>query len=249
MDLRFSPEENAFRAEVRTFFQNEIPLPIRRKVIEGRELTKDDIVAAHKRLHAKGWAVPGWSTQWGGKDWTSVQFYIFCEEMQIAGVPPPVGFNVTMHGPVLIQFGTEKQKAHHLPRIAALDGVNRLLKSLERESMRNHRRGIELSRTKELRHLDPRVVHPSPDYPVHRDPFENDLGRKVHFQRLGRDAQHLNPSSQAHLLERLVDCRAHSAHLQHHVYPEPFGRPLHRRLHARWMNGVMRAHRRRQREP
>ena len=121
MDLRFSPEENAFRAEVRTFFQNEIPLPIRRKVIEGRELTKDDIVAAHKRLHAKGWAVPGWSTQWGGKDWTSIQFYIFGEEMQIAGVPPPVGFNVTMHGPVLIQFGTEKQKAHHLPRIAACD--------------------------------------------------------------------------------------------------------------------------------
>jgi pimeloyl-CoA dehydrogenase large subunit len=121
MDLRFSPEENAFRAEVRTFFQNEIPLAIRRKLIEGRELTKDDIVTAHKRLHAKGWAVPGWPVEWGGQDWTSVQFYIFGEEMQIAGVPPPVGFNVTMHGPVLIQFGTEKQKAQFLPRLASCD--------------------------------------------------------------------------------------------------------------------------------
>ena len=121
MDLRFSPEENAFRAEVRTFFQNEIPLSIRRKTIEGRELTKDDIVTSHKRLHTKGWAVAGWPTQWGGKDWSSIQFYIFGEEMQLAGVPSPVGFNVTMHGPVLIQFGTEKQKAHHLPRIAACD--------------------------------------------------------------------------------------------------------------------------------
>ncbi len=121
MDLRFSPEENAFRAEARTFFQNEIPLAIRRKSIEGRELTKDDLVTSHKRLHAKGWAVAGWPTQWGGKDWSSIQFYIFGEEMQLAGVPSPVGFNVTMHGPVLIQFGTEKQKAHHLPRIAACD--------------------------------------------------------------------------------------------------------------------------------
>ena len=121
MDLRFSAEENAFRAEVRSFFQTEIPLAIRAKVIEGRELTKADIVTSHKRLHAQGWAVAGWPTQWGGKDWSSIQFYIFGEEMQLAGVPSPVGFNVTMHGPVLIQFGTEKQKAHHLPRIAACD--------------------------------------------------------------------------------------------------------------------------------
>jgi pimeloyl-CoA dehydrogenase large subunit len=121
MDLRFSPEENAFRAEVRSFFQTEIPLSIRRKVIEGRELAKADIVASHKLLHKRGWAVPGWPKEWGGTDWTSIQFYIFGEELQLAGVPPPVGFNVTMHGPVLIQFGTEAQKRHHLPRMAACD--------------------------------------------------------------------------------------------------------------------------------
>ena len=121
MDLRFSPEENAFRAEVRDFFQKEIPLEIRRKVIEGRELAKADVVTAHKTLHKRGWAVPGWPEEWGGQPWTSVQFYIFGEEMQLAGVPPPVGFNVTMHGPVLIQFGTEEQKRYHLPRMAACD--------------------------------------------------------------------------------------------------------------------------------
>ena len=121
MDLRYSPEENAFRAEVREFFEKEIPLEIRRRVIEGRELAKADIVASHKALHKRGWAVPGWPKEWGGQDWTSVQFYIFGEEMQLAGVPPPVGFNVTMHGPVLIQFGTPEQKKYHLPRMAACD--------------------------------------------------------------------------------------------------------------------------------
>ena len=121
MDLRFSPDENAFRAEVRQFFQTEIPLAIRRKVIEGRELTKQDIVTSHKAMHKQGWATPGWPKEWGGTGWTPVQFYMFGEEMQTNGVPPPVGFNVSMHGPVLIQFGTEKQKQHFLPRIASCD--------------------------------------------------------------------------------------------------------------------------------
>ncbi len=121
MDLRFSPEENAFRAEVRKFMQTEVPLAVRRKVIEGRELTKQDIVTSHKTLHKRGWATPGWPKEWGGTGWSPIQFYMFGEEMQVNGVPSPVGFNVSMHGPVLIQFGTEKQKKYHLPRIAACD--------------------------------------------------------------------------------------------------------------------------------
>ncbi len=121
MDFRFSPEDNSFRAEVRHFFQTEIPLAIRRKVIEGRELTKADIVTSHKAMHKRGWAVAGWPKEWGGTGWTPVQFYMFGEEMQLNGVPPPVGFNVNMHGPVLIQFGTEKQKKQFLSRIAACD--------------------------------------------------------------------------------------------------------------------------------
>ncbi len=121
MDLAFTPEETAFRADVRKFFLTEVPLAIRAKVMEGRELAKADVVATQKILHKRGWATPGWPKEWGGTGWTPVQFYMFGEEMQLNGVPPPLGFNVSMHGPVLIQFGTEKQKKHHLPRMAALD--------------------------------------------------------------------------------------------------------------------------------
>ena len=121
MDLRFTPEETAFRAEVRKFMQTEIPFAIRRKVIEGRELTKADIVTSHKAMHKRGWASPNWPKEWGGQDWSPVQFYIYGEEMQTNGVPPPLGFNISMNGPVLIQFGTEAQKQRFLPRMAALD--------------------------------------------------------------------------------------------------------------------------------
>ena len=121
MDLRFSPEENDFRQEVRTFFQTEVPLAIRTKVIEGRHLTKEDMVTAQKALHRKGWAVYQWPKEWGGCGWTPVEQYIFLEEMQLNGVPPPLGFNANMNGPVIIQFGTEAQKKRFLPRMASLD--------------------------------------------------------------------------------------------------------------------------------
>jgi pimeloyl-CoA dehydrogenase large subunit len=121
MELRFSEEENAFREEMRRFFRTHVPEAIRKKVAEGRHLDKAELVAAHKALHSKGYAVPHWPKQWGGADWTPVQHYIYTEELQFNCVPPPLAFNVSMCGPVIIAFGTEEQKRRFLPRMAALD--------------------------------------------------------------------------------------------------------------------------------
>ena len=53
MDLRFSPEENAFRQELRSFFRSAVPESIRTKVMEDRHLSKEELVASHKALHAQ----------------------------------------------------------------------------------------------------------------------------------------------------------------------------------------------------
>ena len=66
MDLRFTPEENAFRADVRAFMKDHLPPAIRNKMIEGRRLGKEDLIAWQRILNAKGWAVPHWPKQWGG---------------------------------------------------------------------------------------------------------------------------------------------------------------------------------------
>jgi pimeloyl-CoA dehydrogenase large subunit len=121
MDLRFTPEEQAFREEVRTFFQTQIPQEIRRKLSEGRHLSKQDIVTAHRILNARGWAVPHWPKAWGGQDWSPVQRYIFGEELQRAAVPNPLQFNVYMVGPVIATFGNEEQKRRFLPATANID--------------------------------------------------------------------------------------------------------------------------------
>ena len=121
MDLRFTSEEIAFRDEVRTFCRTEIPAEIRRKVSEGRSLTKDDYVTSQRILNAKGWAVPHWPQEWGGRDWTPIQRYIYTEELFQAAVPLPQQFNCYMFGPVLATFGRQDQKERFLPRAANLD--------------------------------------------------------------------------------------------------------------------------------
>ncbi|SEP07821.1 pimeloyl-CoA dehydrogenase, large subunit [Methylobacterium sp. ap11] len=121
MDLRFTPEERAFRQEVRTFFQENLPQEIRQKLIDGRHPSKDDIVIWQKILNKKGWAVPNWPVEWGGTGWDPVRQYIFLDELQSFPAPSPLQFGVYMVGPVIAQFGNEAQKKHFLPRIANID--------------------------------------------------------------------------------------------------------------------------------
>jgi len=121
MDLRFTPEELAFRDKVRTFMRTALPADIRSKLVEGRRLKKDDLVVWQRILNAKGWAAPHWPAEWGGRNWTPTEHYIFLEELQQAPAPPPLAFGVTMVGPVIIAFGSDAQKKCFLPRIANLD--------------------------------------------------------------------------------------------------------------------------------
>jgi alkylation response protein AidB-like acyl-CoA dehydrogenase len=121
MDLSFSPEEIAFREEVRAFLAEALPAEIRRKMEQGRALTRDEVVDWQRRLNARGWATPGWPKEWGGPGWTPVQKHIFLDELHQAPAPEPLSFNVAMLGPVLITFGTDEQKRRLLPRAANLD--------------------------------------------------------------------------------------------------------------------------------
>src|ERR1700710_886129 len=121
MDLAFSKEEMAFREEVRTFFKENVPPATRQKLVEGRHLSKDEMVAWWRILNKKGWGVSHWPKEYGGTGWTSVQHYIFNEELQMHPAPAPLAFGVSMVGPVIYTFGNEKQKQQYLPRIANVD--------------------------------------------------------------------------------------------------------------------------------
>lgn len=118
MDLNHSPDELAFRAEVRAFIQAEFPRELHRRLRNGEVPGKADQVAWHRTLNAQGWAVPHWPVEWGGRDWTPVQRFILREELELWPALLPISMNVNLCGPVLIQFGTPAQKQRFLPRMA-----------------------------------------------------------------------------------------------------------------------------------
>ena len=117
MNLNYSAEELAFRDEVRDWLQANLPNDLRKKVIDYQELSRDDLLGWHRILAKKGWIAPEWPVEWGGRDWTVVQRYIFEEECAYAGCPPLIPFGLKMCGPVLHRFGTPEQKQRFLPGI------------------------------------------------------------------------------------------------------------------------------------
>ena len=119
MDAGWSPEDRAFRQEVRDFTQEKLPAAIRDKVMSGRPLERQDYMRWQDILAQKGWIAGFWPKCHGGQDWTASQSYIFQEETTYAGAPWLLPFGVNYVGPVIYTYGTEEQKARHLPGIVS----------------------------------------------------------------------------------------------------------------------------------
>src|SRR3989440_6880517 len=117
MDLNYSPDELAFRDEVRTWTGANRPAALREKVERYEPLSKDELLRWHRMLPKQGWVAPAWPREWGGTGWNVVERYIFEEELGYAGSPPLMPFGLSMCGPVLLRFGSETQKKRFLPRI------------------------------------------------------------------------------------------------------------------------------------
>ncbi|MCP1419144.1 alkylation response protein AidB-like acyl-CoA dehydrogenase [Pseudomonas laurylsulfativorans] len=117
MDIHFSPEEVAFREEVRDFLKARLPAGVAARINQGKSVCKDDQQSWMRTLNEKGWLAASWPVEQGGTGWSAVQKHIFDEECSLAGAPRIVPFGVNMVGPVIIKFGTSEQKARFLPRI------------------------------------------------------------------------------------------------------------------------------------
>ena len=109
MDLQFTPQEQAFRAEVQAFLKDQLPAEIERKVKGGLHLTKQDMERWHAILNDRGWLANHWPKEWGGTGWSAVEKYIFEIECSLAGAPRITPFGLSMLGPVLIKYGNDVQ--------------------------------------------------------------------------------------------------------------------------------------------
>jgi alkylation response protein AidB-like acyl-CoA dehydrogenase len=123
MDLDFSAEDLAFRDEVRAFIAQAFDDDMRAHMAQSKNghIDKAGQVRWLKRLNDKGWIVPDWPTEYGGTGWSPAQKYIYDMEMALAGAPSTANMGIRMCAPVIMAFGTDEQKAQHLPKIRSTD--------------------------------------------------------------------------------------------------------------------------------
>ncbi|EHN65493.1 MULTISPECIES: acyl-CoA dehydrogenase family protein [Comamonas] len=119
MDLAFTPEEQAFREEIRSWVRANLPEDIAHKVRNDLHLTRDDMQRWAKILGKKGWLGYGWPKEFGGPGWSAVQKHLFEEECALAGTPRIVPFGPVMVAPVIMAYGTPEQHRRFLPGIAS----------------------------------------------------------------------------------------------------------------------------------
>jgi acyl-CoA dehydrogenase len=134
MDFDDTPEERALRLEARAW------LDANAKRLDDRELDgmrthrvhseEEDLAAlvegkAWQRLKADaGWAAPHWPLEHGGRGLSPLLAGIFTAEEHAYDVPANMfSVGVGMAGPTLIEWGTEEQRSHYLPRILTADDV------------------------------------------------------------------------------------------------------------------------------
>jgi alkylation response protein AidB-like acyl-CoA dehydrogenase len=115
---------DSFREETRHWLQENCPESMRNKVVsfeEAHELySTPDAAIWLERMVARNWIAPTWPTEYGGGGLDFDTNRVLQEEMAaIKALPASAGMGLAMIGPTLLEFGTEAQKAEHLPKITS----------------------------------------------------------------------------------------------------------------------------------
>jgi len=117
MDIRYTPEQLAFRASVRAFLKEAVPATVRDKTQQCLPLSKAEREQWQRSLFEQGWGAPSWAVEFGGTGWDAVQRHIFEEECAAFGAPEQLPFGLKMVAPVIQKYGSKEQQERFLPRI------------------------------------------------------------------------------------------------------------------------------------
>src|SRR5215208_2592329 len=119
MDLTYPPEAEAFRKEIRTWLEENLP---EGWSDEGFTLTGEDrrrfSEAGPEKLYKGGWSCATCPEEYGGKGLSLMESLVLNEEFARAGAPLRADFfGDTLVGPTILQWGTEEIKRELLPKI------------------------------------------------------------------------------------------------------------------------------------
>jgi alkylation response protein AidB-like acyl-CoA dehydrogenase len=130
MDFHYSPEDEAFRLELRTWLEANAP-----KGVKGVERNDDPFAEDsteewqhrrewHRKMHAAGWVGISWPKEYGGRGATLTQSLIYEEEVSRARMPRLLnGLGIALVGPTLMHWGIEEQKKRYIPKILSAEEI------------------------------------------------------------------------------------------------------------------------------
>ncbi len=121
MDLKFSPEDEAYRLKLRTWLEENTPS-------EPPPFDQDEAFAYRRtwqrRLYEGGWVGIHWPQAYGGQGATLIQQAIYAQEIARAEAPALAnGLGIGIVGPTLMEHGTEEQKKRYIPKILNADEI------------------------------------------------------------------------------------------------------------------------------
>ena len=126
MDFKFSPEDEAFRREFRSWLEHHIPRDWRDDELHDPDTLEEfeRRRAWHRQLYDGGWMCIHWPQEYGGRGASLVQQVIYHQELDRAKAPPTVNFQgIARVGPTLMQWGTPEQKQRYIPRIPPAEEI------------------------------------------------------------------------------------------------------------------------------
>ena len=119
MRYDFTPEQLAWREEVRAFITRSMTPALREEM---RRVTNEDVGPEARRFQAKlretGYWGIDWPKEYGGLEKSAIETFLFIEEMDLAGAPY-LSLTYTSVGPTILRVGSDEQKREWLPRITA----------------------------------------------------------------------------------------------------------------------------------
>ena len=126
MDMTYSAEDEAFRAEIRGWLEQNLSgrfAALKGLGGSGREHEAfEERLAWNRHLAAAGWSCVAWPVEHGGRGLSIAQQVIFHEEYARSGAPARVNhLGEELLGPTLIAYGTPEQQARFLPGIVAVE--------------------------------------------------------------------------------------------------------------------------------
>src|SRR5947208_15735646 len=131
MDFNYSPEDEAFRQELRSWLEANAPKRRDDALGEAGEFMHEEGASDwqrrldwHRKMHAAGWVGIHWPKEYGGRGATMMQNVIYQQELARAHTPALVnGLGIMLVGPTIMHWGTEEQKNRYVPKILSADEI------------------------------------------------------------------------------------------------------------------------------